>query len=187
MGLRKRLEKIKDRITQPTFLENKGLGNEIGFYIFDYDPKDELIVRDHINYLVNALNEEYHPKKVIELDLYEILLMILEREDLLQEIPKTEKEQGTDYILEAIRDLARPEMYVDIIAKESKDYEIVFLTGVGKVWPIVRSHNILNNLHHVLDHVPVIMFFPGTYDGSELRLFKKMKDDNYYRAFQLVK
>lgn len=187
MDLRRRLQSIKEKITQPTFLENRGLGNEIGFYIFDYEPKDELLVRDHVNYLVNILNDEYHPKKVIELDLYEILLSIMEKEGLLHDIPTIEKEQGTDYILEAIRDLANPDMYVDIIARESMDHEIVFLTGVGKVWPIVRSHNILNNLHRVLDHVPVVMFFPGIYDGTELKLFNKMKDDNYYRAFQLVK
>ena len=51
----------------------------------------------------------------------------------------------------------------------------------------MRSHNILNNLHHVFDQVPVVMFFPGSYDGQTLRLFDRFTDDNYYRAFQLVK
>ena len=64
--------------------------------------------------------------------------------------------------------------------------DIVFLTGVGKVWPIIRSHTVLNNLHRALDKVPVVLFFPGTYDGGSLMLFNEIKDDNYYRAFQLV-
>ena len=66
---------------------------------------------------------------------------------------------------------------------------MVFLTGVGKIYPILRSHKILNNLHQVVDNVPVVMFYPGKYDGQELILFgdKEAKDDNYYRAFQLVK
>jgi len=50
----------------------------------------------------------------------------------------------------------------------------------------VRSHNILNNLQEVIDKKPVIMFFPGKYDGQSLQLFNKFKDDNYYRAFRLV-
>ena len=69
---------------------------------------------------------------------------------------------------------------------DTEDDDIVFLTGVGKVWPIIRSHTVLNNLHRALDKVPVVLFFPGTYDGGSLMLFNEIKDDNYYRAFQLV-
>jgi hypothetical protein len=50
----------------------------------------------------------------------------------------------------------------------------------------VRSHNVLNNLHQVLDSVPVVMFYPGRYSGQNLQLFGTIKDDNYYRAFPLV-
>ena len=64
--------------------------------------------------------------------------------------------------------------------------DIVFLTGIGKVWPIIRSHTILNSLHSIIEDVPLVMFFPGEYDGLELKLFSEIKDDNYYRAFQLV-
>jgi hypothetical protein len=90
------------------------------------------------------------------------------------------------YLAEALRDIASPEVYVEMIAEQAEGSDIVFLTGVGKVWPMVRSHNILNNLHNILDKVPVIMFFPGNYDGAELKLFNKLKDDNYYRAFRLI-
>ena len=89
-------------------------------------------------------------------------------------------------MLEAVRDIASPEVYVQCIESQVEGYDLVFLTGVGRVWPVVRSHTVLNNLHHVLDKTPVIMFFPGRYDGTELRLFGRIKDDNYYRAFSLV-
>ncbi len=62
----------------------------------------------------------------------------------------------------------------------------MFITGVGKTWPVIRSHTILNSLHSAIDDVPVIMFFPGMYDGFELKLFDEIKDDNYYRAFKLI-
>jgi len=67
-----------------------------------------------------------------------------------------------------------------------QDHNVVFITGVGKVYPFVRSHTILNNLQEVLDKIPVILFFPGKYDGLSLQLFGRFKDDNYYRAFRLV-
>ena len=185
-SIRERLDKIMGKIKSPSFLENKGLGNEIGFYIFDYDPGDELLVREHIDYLKGALNNATFSRKVIEFDLYEMMIDLLNREGILEELPQIEIEQGSKYLLEALRDIASPEVYVEQIANQAAGYDIIFLTGIGKVWPIVRSHNILNNLHPVLDKVPVIMFFPGNYDGAELRLFNKLKDDNYYRAFRLV-
>lgn len=184
--IRDRLNKILEKIQSPAFLANKGLGNEIGFYIFDYDPRDELLVREHIAYLKRALNYGQSSRKVVEFDLYEMMLGLLKREGVLDELPEIEDEQGSKYIAEALQDIASPEVYVELIANQVEESDIVFLTGVGKAWPMVRSHNILNNLHHVLDKVPVIMFFPGNYDGAELKLFNKLKDDNYYRAFRLI-
>ncbi len=184
--IRARLDKILRTIQAPNFLDNKGLGNEIGFYIFDYDPRDELLVREHLAYLKSVLNSETSNRKVVEFDLFEMMLAMLAGEGVLADLPALENEQGSKYIFEALRDMASPEAYVKLIAERSAGYDIVFITGVGKVWPIVRSHNILNNLHPVLDMVPVIMFFPGSYDGAELRLFNKLKDDNYYRAFRLI-
>ncbi len=185
-GIRERLDKILGEIQSPNFLDNKGLGNEIGFYIFDYEPRDELLVREHIAYLKSVLNNETSNRKVVEFDLYNLMLEALDWEGVLADLSDLENEHGSKYIFEALRDMASPDVYVEMIAGRSAGHDIVFLTGVGKVWPIVRSHNILNNLHHVLDKVPVIMFFPGSYDGAELRLFNKLKDDNYYRAFRLI-
>ena len=62
---------------------------------------------------------------------------------------------------------------------------IVFLTGIGQVYPFIRSHSILNNLQNSIKDRPTVMFFPGIYDGTSLSLFGKLKDDNYYRAFNL--
>ena len=186
MRIHDRLDKILELIQSDSFLEGKGLGNDIGFYIFDYDPKEELLVRDHIKYLKDKLNTNTSATKIIEFDLFEMLLEILRSERVLEVIPSLEAEKGSEYILEAIRDLASPEVYVSMIDGKTEGYQIVFLTGVGKVWPIVRSHNILNNLHHILENIPVIMFFPGSFDGTGLRLFGKINDDNYYRAFPLV-
>jgi len=43
LTVEKRLEQLDGLIREPHLLNNQGIGNEIGFYIFDYDPKDELI------------------------------------------------------------------------------------------------------------------------------------------------
>ena len=76
---------------------------------------------------------------------------------------------------------------VQYIRDHTPENAVVFLTGIGKCYPILRSHKVLNNLHQAFVRVPVVMFFPGTYDEQELVLFNEIKDDNYYRAFRLVK
>jgi hypothetical protein len=185
-----RLDKIINRITDPAFLQNKGLGNEIGYYIFDYDPRDEILVREHISFIKQKINNGNYGIEIQEFDLYEIMLEILEQKGYLQKAFELEEQKGSDYIINAIKKALRltlkNDLIVDYIVERVKPNSVIFITGVGKVYPIIRSHTILNNLHGAVDHVPVVMFFPGSYDGLELSLFNEIKDDNYYRAFQLI-
>ncbi|NBG87675.1 DUF1788 domain-containing protein [Isachenkonia alkalipeptolytica] len=186
----KKLDKIKPIIEDPRFLEGKGLGNEIGFYIFDYDPKEELLVRDHIRLLKEKCTKSGGETLIQEFDLYEMMLDILEDKGYLQKVFDMEKKKGTEALVKPIKNTLRLTMKNDLIVKYIKerlaDDKIVFLTGVGKAWPLIRSHTVLNVLHSVIDHVPVVMFYPGSYTGRELSLFNEINDQNYYRAFQLV-
>jgi hypothetical protein len=101
-----------------------------------------------------------------------------------------EKEKGTKAILaplkKSLRLTQRNDLVVDHIRKNTRPNDIVFLTGVGKVWPVIRSHTILNALHAVIEDVPLVMFYPGTYSGQDLHLFNEISDQNYYRAFKLI-
>ena len=190
MNVYERLDRILPKLQERRFRENKGLGNEIGFYIFDYDPGDELIVREHIKDLKQKMNKEGSNSRIIEFDLYETVLEILEDKNYLDKVFKMEEEQGSEYVFNAVKKSLRLTTNNDLVVKyikdRSSDGDIVFLTGVGKVWPIIRSHTILNSLHSVIEEVPLVMFFPGEFDGLGLKLFNEIKDDNYYRAFQLI-
>ena len=185
-----RLDEILPILTDSRFKENKGLGNEIGYYIFDYDARDETIVREHINFLKQKINNEDIGVAIKEFDLYEIMIDILEGKGYLQKVFDMEREKGTDAILRPIKNTLRltqkNDLIVDHIRERVEKNDIVFLTGVGKIWPIIRSHTVLNVLHSVIDHVPLIMFYPGTYSGQDLHLFDEISDRNYYRAFKLV-
>lgn len=186
-SLNKRLEQIIPRIQSEAFIKNKGLGNEIGFYIFDYDPKAELQVRDYIKHVKKEFNHAGSNRRIVEYDLYEMLLDIARERKILAQIADMEEKKGRDKLLEALTNVANMDAYLARMVHQPETGEVVFITGLGKVYPFMRSHNILNNLHHVFDQVPVVMFFPGSYDGQTLRLFDRFTDDNYYRAFQLVK
>ncbi|NLO81520.1 MAG: DUF1788 domain-containing protein [Clostridiales bacterium] len=185
-----RLDEIMQRITTKSFRENTGLGNEVGYYIFDYEPKYEMLVRDYVQFLKQKINGGNYGFTIKEFDLFEIMLELLEKKGYLEKNFEMEQAKGTEYVINATKRTLRLTKNDDLIIQYIRDRvdkgDVIFITGVGKVWPIIRSHTVLNNLHQVLDEVPVVMFFPGMYDGLELVLFEDIKDDNYYRAFKLV-
>ena len=189
--IEKRLAKISKEIEKKTFLEKKGLGNEVSYYIFDYSPKDELKVREYLEEVSKnkkLINGEY---KIIHYDVYDIMIDLLEEEGYLEACMEMEKNDGMDYLVGAVNELLRMSddnnYFAEYIENNTPEKSIVFLSGVGKIFPFVRSHKILNNLHQYFDKVPIVMFYPGRYDGQSLSLFEEFIDDNYYRAFPLVK
>ena len=190
--LESRLNKLEEKIKQPNFRKNKGLGNEVGYYVFDYHAEQELMVRERIDYLVSKYENGSQDFQLVVFDLYDIIIDSLIREGFLDLCMEFEKSKGFSEITKAVNEMLRMEednLNNEILAhirNNTPSNAIVFLKGVGKCFPILRSHKILNNLHQCVDDVPVVMFFPGKYDGQSLMLFSEIKDDNYYRAFKLV-
>ena len=192
LSLDDRLNQIEDKISEKSFRENKGLGNEVGYYIFDYDPREELYVRNHIAYLKDRINNGNKDFRIVEFDLFHLMIEILHAPALYVLSADLEKENGffdmADSLVETLGldETNELNLIITKILQEDLTDSVVFLTGVGKCHPIIASHNILNNLHQVLDTVPVVLFYPGEYSGQDLKLFGTMDSRNYYRAFRLV-
>ena len=189
-ALAQKFDKAEEMIQKPSFRENKGLGNEVGQYIFDYDADRELYVRERIEYIKKKNESSNDDFKVAVFDLYEIIIDILNKKGYLEKCFEFEKTKGFDRVIKSIGNMLRitaaDSLIVNHIKDNTPDKAFFFITGIGKCYPILRSHTVLNNLHQVIDNVPVVLFYPGKYDGQELVLFGEIKDDNYYRAFKLV-
>ena len=185
------LGKIESEIRKTSFLNGKGLGNEVSYYVFDYDPKDEIIVREYIDKLVKKDKEFGDGYKLKVYDVYDLMIDLLESEGYLEDCFEMEKNDGMNYLVESVNDLLRMsdnnDYFTEYVEENTPEKAIVFLIGVGKIFPFVRSHKILNNLHQSFNKAPVVMFYPGKYDGQSPELFGEFKDDNYYRAFSLIK
>lgn len=190
-SLEERLDLIQEEISKPTFRANKGLGNEVGYYVFDYPAEEELKVRAHVEFLKRRNQKSMESFELMVFDVYDIMLDFIEQEDLLEACFEMEAEEGMEYLVEsvsALLEMSENHNYFSrYIEEHTPENAAVFITGIGKIFPFVRSHKILNNLHQVFDRVPVVLFYPGKYDGLSLMLFSEFKDDNYYRAFELVK
>ena len=188
--LAKRLDIAEKKIKEPSFRQNKGLGNEVGYYVFDYPAEKELQVRERIAYMKQKNSRGADGFELVVFDLYDIIIDLLEQEGYMEKCFKFEQKNGFDRIVKAVGNLVKisdsTSLIVQHIQNHTPEDAVVFLTGIGKCYPLLRSHKVLNNLHQALDRVPVVLFYPGRYDGQELVLFSSIKDDNYYRAFRLV-
>ena len=178
------LNKISARLSEEVFLTNKGLSNEVGIHVFCYDPQDEITVRAFFEKLKNNTDVSY---RLIEHDLYRIFLQICDEKHILKSIPKMEENKGKKFLSEQLQKVATPEAFVKKMMYEPhKKGDILLLTGIGKVYPFMRSHKILDNLQHIFSDIPVLMLYPGTFNGQDLDLFGKFLDGHYYRAFNLL-
>lgn len=174
-------------ISNSDFLQMKKLGGEIPFFIAEFDPKQQIEVDQAVRRLKNKLDT--HGIPVLELNLYDIALELLSDElgegeifELENSMDKTEFKEALQSVLD-VNDVVVPKIK-DMIEKSGA--KVYFLTGIGMVFPFIRSHNILNNLQNVAKKAPTVAFFPGNYNGFSLELFGLMKDDNYYRAFNIA-
>lgn len=179
------LDRIKDRISNPSFLQNNGLSNEVGIHVFCYDPQDELIVQDYIRRLKSEPNTPY---RIIECDLYEIFLSLLEDKRVLKSVEGLEDKRGKDYLLSQLQKIATPDAFLARMnyAPHVRGQDVLFMTGIGKIHPFMRSHKMLDSMQHLFEDIPVVMFYPGTFNGQTLSLFGESLDGHYYRAFNLL-
>ena len=178
------LNKVSARLSEEAFLQNKGLSNEVGIHVFCYDPKDELTVRTYFEMLKAARDVPY---RLVERDLYKIFLRICEEKHILKSIPNMEERKGKEYLFEQLQKVATPEAFVEkmkYIPHEKGD--VLLITGVGKVYPFMRSHKILDNIQHIFSDMPILMLYPGKFNGQDLNLFGKFLDGHYYKAFNLL-
>lgn len=178
------LDRIKERISDANFLANKGLSNEVGIHVFTYASQHELIVRESIQRIVTAPSDDY---RIIERDMYKIFLEILEEKRVLTSVPALEEKRGKDYLLAQLQKIATPDAFLDRMKYEPHEPgDVLFLTGVGKVYPFMRAHRMLDRMQQMFSDIPIVMFYPGEFNGQSLILFDKFHDGNYYRAFNLL-
>jgi hypothetical protein len=183
-NIKEQLDRIKTRISDADFLANKGLSNEVGIHVFCYSPSDELVVRDYTRRLVAEADESF---RVIECDLYRIFLEILQDEGVTDDIPAFESDEGSEALLEQMHNIASPQDFLKKMQYSPHERgDVLFLTGVGSVYPFMRAHNMLDSMQQAFSDIPIVVFYPGEYNGQSLSLFGKFFDGNYYRAFNLL-
>lgn len=185
-----RLLALFKTIQKPSFNKIRPGGNETRYYIFDYPPEYEMLFRRTVNERVTRNNANPSADAIVVIDLYDLVIDILEERGYLEQCFRLEEKNGFGGIPRAIEGVLRVSSESGPLTRKIQERvrpeSIVFITGVGKCCTMLRSHNVLNNLHLAFSGNPVIMFYPGRYSGQDLELFGMINDGNYYRAFPFL-
>jgi len=189
--LKTRFEHLETVISSDRFLKKQGLGNEVPFFICPYKPEESIEMERLKKLLYKKLEKQ--GVSVLEINLFDLSINLLKLRGIWEKVLHREESVSKDQLKELLQGVLDPEKHlIPAIAEKisNKDFQVMFLSGVGEVFPYIRSHNILNNLQSTAKDQPTVVFFPGAYthsldSGASLDLFGKLHDDKYYRAFNI--
>lgn len=198
--LNERLNAILPKITSPEFLSGEKIGGEVPFHVFDYPPEEELKVREHVRFLGQKLPVQKPDLKFTHVNLFDFLIEYVRERGYYEKALAKEKSVGSVKAIKSIKAIASAEKLAEYFAKTvlTANPDLVLISGVGSAYPIVRTHELLNNLHRHMGKTPLVLFYPGVYDKITLKLFGKTslsfdssstdrkRKARYYRAFRLI-
>ena len=190
-GIAEKYDHLLKVISSRRFLAMQGLGKEVPFFICSFPPAETVDMQRVQKQLVKALEKK--GVHILEVNLYDLAMELLEKRNIFERIFETEKKVSKDQLLELLQGVLDAEKHlIPAIGEKmaAREFDVMFITGVGEVFPYLRSHNVLNNLQSTAKEKPTILFFPGSYtfslgEGSSLDLFGRLRDDKYYRAFDI--
>lgn len=189
-------ERLFAILSHPSFLSMKGQANEVPFFIQTYKPSEEDSVRRMIESVAVRLRNAGITLKV--LDLFNLVLEELEEQGILDELLRDEATFNRSDVLETIQNYSDPKTHlVPRLTREigNDGTQLTLITGSGRIFPFLRTHNILESLQPAMMPHPIVIFFPGEYDqdpngGSHLKLFGSIPSPHinnpYYRATNLA-
>lgn len=190
--LSKQEEHLFQVLSGKRFLQMEGLSNEVPFFIYPYDSEDALAITRSKKRIKNRLANK--GIEVREINLYDLSVEMIRERGAWDRLLALEPEQDKADFRELLQGMLDPQLHIAPAIRSKlaeRDFDVFFLTGIGEVFPYIRSHNVLNNLQSVVTGKPMLMFFPGRYEqsdtlGSSLVLFRRLKDDQYYRAKNIL-
>lgn len=184
--IHKKFNHIYQVVGSDSFLSMNSLNGEIPFWIAPYDATTNTQVEVEIKHLESKLlNNGITP---LTIDLFKLSCEIVDTHIGMEKIFQVEVKKDKEKFRKALQSTINiHERLIPAIIEMIKANKPQFLMikGVGSVYPFIRSHTVLNNLQSAVKDIPTLMFFPGEYSGQALNLFGLLKDDNYYRAFNI--
>lgn len=184
---------VYDVLRSERFLKMEGLSKEVPFFIYHYDPSWALHVADMRERVTNKLRTN-DGLRIVEVNLFDLSIELLQERGVWERLLALESDMEKAEFREMLQGMLDPHDHLapgisDLLADAQVD--IVFLTGIGEVFPFIRTHTVLENLQSVVVGAPMLAWFPGTYEftqsgGHQLRALNLAASDSYYRAKDIL-
>ena len=183
-SIEERLDKVRELIQDDDFLDGKGLSNEVNIRIFCYDPEDEMAVRHFVEQVKTDQSLRCH---LVERNLFKIFFDACDDLGITDSISEMEEEDGGEFLLEQLHSAIGDSDFIERIDYEAHNPgDVLLLTGVGEVFPFMRIHVLLEALQPYFPDIPILVMYPGTFDGHHVKLFNRLQPNDYYRAFNVI-
>jgi len=185
-------ERLYLKCQDPSFLRSQNIGNEIPFYIVPYKPNEKKSISQNVTMIIKRLEEVNI--KILRLDLFEVCIDILDKEGILEDLLELEKDESPQYFLDAFDSALNNDVIANYIQSKIQEQnpDVIFIHGIGKIYPFKRIHPLINNMHSKTENKPIVFFYPGVYNGNSFKLFGlddgnggDLFKSNYYRAYNL--
>jgi len=184
---------LYDVLRSERFLKMEGLSKEVPFFIYHFPPAWAADVESMKDRVVTRLQTD-HGLRVAEVNLYDIAIDLLRARGVWERVLSLEPSMEKAEYREVLQGMLDPHDHLAPAIRsqlEASPSDMVFLTGLGEVFPFIRTHTVLENLQSVITGQPMLAWFPGTYEfthssGHQLRALNLSTSDSYYRAKDIL-
>ncbi len=180
-------------LSSERFLRMEGLSKEVPFFIYHFPPAWAVEVEGLRDRVTTRLRTD-DGLTVADVNLYGLAIQLLQKRGVWDRVLALEPEMDKAEFRETLQGMLDPHDHLAPAIRARLDAEpsdIVFLTGLGEVFPFIRVHTVLENLQSVVAGRPLLAWFPGTYEftqahGHQLRALNLAASDSYYRAKDIL-
>lgn len=184
---------VYDVLRSQRFLNMEGLSKEVPFFIYHYPPAWALDVEAARDRVITKLRGD-DGLTVVDINLYDLAIKLLTDRGVWSRILELEPTQDKNEFRETLQGVLDPHDHLAPAIRaqlNENPSDMVFLTGIGEVFPFIRTHTVLENLQSVVVGKPMLAWFPGTYEfiqagGHQLRALNLSARDSYYRAKDIL-
>jgi hypothetical protein len=192
------LDDVFRRLADPEF-QSLGAGlMSFPAYVYTYPPEREYEFREAVATLPERLRRPNVGQDPLLVNVYEELLSFLEEETLggrplLTHILEQE-EDAPEKVRRQVRQQAKSGGFIQRLAdafhdhvsgESTLDRSYILVHGWGSIHPFLRSSQFLDHMEGRLGDYKLILFYPGTYQNGQFRLFGQLPSNRVYRASYL--
>lgn len=175
------------------FLKMEGLSKEVPFFIYHFPPTWTIGVNDVRDRIQTKLKSD-DGRSIVEINLYDVAIELLKERGVWERVLDLEPTMDKAEFREVLQGMLDPHDHLAPAIRtrlNAQPSDMVFLTGIGEVFPFIRTHTVLENLQSVVTGRPMLAWFPGTYEftqtsGHQLRALDLSASDSYYRAKDIL-